>query len=530
MKKLFLIICSIVCCAIINNSCADFLDEKNEMNYSTEYIYSTPEGLKLAVNALYSLQRYYANDTENATVFALERGTDLAVTNGGTGNFYGIYDPNYLKPSAAQVRHMWSTMYQIIGKTNEIIEAGEKLVDSPQLRATIAEARCFRAQSYFLLYRTYDRIWLNTKGTTPENVNDRRDYRAATVDEIYDLLYSDLDYAIQNLNWVSNDAGRFNQAAARHIKAKAALWIKDWDTVLTEVKEIDDSQMFDLVPLDQIFNAGNLNHKEALLVQQWGKDLGGNLSNATPKGNYFAAYFIASYRQEIGGTAEYACSYENWGYTYGRCLPSPYLFSLYDKNKDKRYETFYIHKYKNTTDKALPYGSSSVQPGDYFPLYKNGAVNRFVYPGCVKYGDIWTRGESETQSYKDLILYRLAETYIMGAEAALMKGDQTLGKYYFNKTWERAGNDKFTATLTLKDIIDEQARELAFEGDRWYFLKRLGILIEQVKNYAGDPEISSSITGRTNLPANPHFVRWPIPENEVIGMGATNFPQNVGYN
>ncbi len=39
---------------------------------------------KLAVNALYTLQRYYANDTENATVFALERGTDLAVTNGGT--------------------------------------------------------------------------------------------------------------------------------------------------------------------------------------------------------------------------------------------------------------------------------------------------------------------------------------------------------------------------------------------------------------------------------------------------------------
>ncbi len=74
-----------------------------------------------------------------------------------------------------------------------------------------------------------------------------------------------------------------------------------------------------------------------------------------------------------------------------------------------------------------------------------------------------------TRSYKDVIVYRLAESYIMAAEAALMKNDQTLAKYYFNKTWERAGNDKFTGVLTMKDIMDEQARELSFEGDRWYF-------------------------------------------------------------
>ena len=63
--------------------------------------------------------------------------------------------------------------------------------------------------------------------------------------------------------------------------------------------------------------------------------------------------------------------------------------------------------------------------------------------------------------------------------------------------------------------MDEQARELSFEGDRWYFLKRLGILIEQIKAYAGDPEIPASILGRNNLPANPHFVRWPIPKRKL---------------
>ena len=514
---------------LISSSCSDFLEEEHKTKYSSDYIFGTPEGLKLAVNALYTLQRYYANDTENATIFALERATDLAVTNGGTGNFYGIYDPNYLKPSATQVDFMWRTMYQIIGKSNEIISAGEKLEETPELRKTISEAKCFRAQSYFLLYRTYDRIWLNTLPTSPENVNDPRDFHAASEQEVFDLIYKDLDYAITNLDWVSDEAGRFTQAAARHMKAKAALWIKDWDTTLKQVEEIDQSGHYDLMPLAEVFNAGDLNHKEALMVQQWSKNPGGNLSNATPKGNYFAAYFIAMYRTEIGGTAEYACSNENWGYTYGRCLPSPYLFSLYDKVKDKRYEGYYIHKYRNTTEKSIQYGTTTVKAGDYFPLYKNGAINKNVYPGCIKYGDKWTRNPSEPRGYKDVILYRLAESYIMAAEAALMKNDQTLAKYYYNKTWERAGNDKFTGILTMKDVIDEQARELSFEGDRWYFLKRLGKLIEQVKLYAGDPEIPASIAGRTNLPANPHFVRWPIPEAEIINMGAENFPQNVGY-
>lgn len=519
----------IVLISVLSYSCTDYLLEENKTQYSADYVYSTPDGLKLAVNALYALQRYYANDTESATMFAFERGTDLAVTNGGTGNFYGIYDPNYLKPSASQVAHMWRTMYEIIGKSNDIISYGEKMEDSPKIRQIISEAKCFRAQSYFLLFRTYDRIWLNTMPTTPENVNDKRDFRAATQKEVFELLYTDLEYAIENLDWTSLEPGRFNQAAARHMKAKAALWIKDWDTALNEIDSIESSGKFSLKNIEEVFNAADLNHEEALLTQQWSANPGGNLSNATPRGNYFAALLIAPYRFEIGGTAEYACTYDNWGYTYGRCYPSPYLFSLYNKDVDKRYSAYYVHQYKNTTNKNITYGSTIVKPGDYFPLYKSGNINRNVYPGCIKYGDIWTRNPSEPRGYKDVIVYRLAESYIIGAEAALMIGDQTKAKYYFNKTWERAGNAKYTGVLGMKDIMDEQARELSFEGDRWYFLKRLGVLIEQVKNYAGDPQILASIQGRSNLPANPHFVRWPIPENEVIAMGEQNFPQNAGY-
>ncbi len=527
MKKAII---SLLLCTSVLASCKDFLTEEHPSKFTIDYIVTSEDGLELGVTALYNRQRYYTNDTESATMFALVRATDEAMTNGGTGNYFGIYDPQYLKPSSAQVAFMWTTMYDIIGKANTLIEAGEKLPDTPNLRRIIAEAKCFRAQSYFLLYRTYDRIWLNTLATTPENVDDERDIRPATQTEVFDLLYKDLDYAIENLDWTTEEPGRFTQGAARHIKAKAALWIKDWPEALTQVEAIDQSGAFDLVEVDKVFTGAELNHKEAILTQQWSKNPGGNLSAATPSGNYIAALFIGIYRQEIGGAADEACSYQNWGYTYGRCLPSPYLFSLYDQSKDKRYTSWYIHRYMNTTNKDIPYGAVVVKPGEYFPERKDGVVNKNLLPGITKYGDIWARGTSETKSYKDVIVYRLAETYIIGAEAALMSGDQTLAKYYYNKTWQRAGNNQFTGTLTMKDVIDEQARELAFEGDRWYFLKRLGILIDQVKNYAGHPEVSASLAGRTNLPANPHFIRWPIPETEVTDLGADRFPQNPGYN
>lgn len=543
MKNLILTT-SILLVAFGFNSCADFLKEESLTNYSVDYIYSSQEGLKLATTALYAMDRDYYNDTESSTRVSLDRATDLATTIGGTGNFYGNYNPVYLKPSASQPKWMWQKMYAMIGKCNDIITAGEKLPQDSLILQAIAEAKAFRAQSYFLLFRTFDRIWINLEATTPENINTPRDYHAATRKEVLDLLYSDLGFAIRNLAEKPTDIGRFSKAAARHLKAKVALWKEDWDEVLQQTDSIERAG-YSLVPLENVFNAANLNHNEALLVQQFSKNPGGYLVTSSSVnsviGHDMASQFIAIYRNEIPGDGSDAtCSFRNWGYTYGRCLPNPYLLGLYDQIKDKRYQTYYIHKYVNFTKDTILYGDPSknikVAPDSAFQIQKWNkdtkllTWNQQVFPGCVKFGDIYTRAtQGETKSFKDIIVYRLAETYIMAAEAALRKGNQDLAKKYYNKTWQRAGNDEFTGTLRMADIMNEQARELAFEGDRWYFLKRLGKLIDQVSKYNGDDRLPSTIVGRVNLPANPHFLRWPIPESEVINMGADKFPQNPSY-
>ena len=98
----------------------------------------------------------------------------------------------------------------------------------------------------------------------------------------------------------------------------------------------------------------------------------------------------------------------------------------------------------------------------------------------------------------------------------------------------RAGNTAVaTGTVTQDMITDEHARELAFEGDRWFYLKRNGILIDRVKKYGGEylkrgtTVLISDTVVRTTI--QPFHVRWPIPQTQINQMGAANFPQNTGY-
>lgn len=83
-----------------------------------------------------------------------------------------------------------------------------------------------------------------------------------------------------------------------------------------------------------------------------------------------------------------------------------------------------------------------------------------------------------TTGFKDLIVYRLAETYLMAAEAYMRRdgGMSTDALRCYNKTWERAGNDKFAGPLTQDILLDEYARELNFEGVRLLFVETFGTL------------------------------------------------------
>ncbi|OIN55698.1 RagB/SusD family nutrient uptake outer membrane protein [Arsenicibacter rosenii] len=170
-------------------------------------------------------------------------------------------------------------------------------------------------------------------------------------------------------------------------------------------------------------------------------------------------------------------------------------------------------------------------PGDYPMMWK------FWQPG-IPYGDAYgTLNE---------IIFRSAEAYLMAAEA-IVKGAKNgkLGgaEVYYNKILDRAltkkGADPLcakapenlksletvsyratAANISIDMILDERARELMGEYNRWFDLKRTGKLVERVKKYNPWAAKSASI-------ADKHTLR-PIPQSE-IDLSFPAMKQNPGY-
>lgn len=537
MKKLLFII-TIAATIFTTTSCSDLLDEKVYAQVTTEYIVSSPTGMASAVLAMYYKDReiFRTNsDTETTLWTNMLIGDDISVPRSGTGvPQFGRYAN--LMPSTGNVGSLWRQQYAMIGYANLVIATAAKVdMTDPVAIQALSEAKVFRAHAYFWLLRKYDRVYLTTRVTTPENVNDTIKYTPAVPDSVFKLINQDLDYAITNLSWKTPQPGRFTQGVARHIKAKVAAWQNNWQEVANQVNAIERSGEYKLMTnVGDVFNSADLNqpaNTESILVSQWSKGNGGwyiSPSTGSTSGHRMALHFMPLYNQEQGMTIDFASG----GYPWGRIFPNNYLIGLYDITKDARYKAFYRHAWTYNSPTGIPRGKKL---GDTI-VVTNGAQYLNLHPACTKYNDSWTRvSPSETQSFKDIIIYRLPETYLMGAEAYYHLGNADSTAYYYNKTWVRAGNTAVaTGTVTLDMIIDEHARELAFEGDRWFFLKRNGLLVDRVKKHGGEYAKKGTVVLlndtviRTNI--QPFHVRWPIPQAQIDIMGKDNFPQNEGYN
>ncbi|MNR39055.1 SusD family protein [compost metagenome] len=131
--------------------------------------------------------------------------------------------------------------------------------------------------------------------------------------------------------------------------------------------------------------------------------------------------------------------------------------------------------------------------------------------------------------------YRLAETYLLASEAHHNLGNNTKALLYLNKVRRRGYTGSPTSTnaafdintWTLNAYLDESARELAFENNRWFLLKRLGLLVERQSLYYRT-STSGTLAGERPLPMMPFMVNMPIPQSQIDLMGKpAGF--NVGF-
>lgn len=84
---------------------------------------------------------------------------------------------------------------------------------------------------------------------------------------------------------------------------------------------------------------------------------------------------------------------------------------------------------------------------------------------------------SDTEGNADWYCYRLAEAYLLRAEAKFYMGDATGAAEDVNVIRKRAQCDEMYTTVTIGDIMDERARELYMEEWRYVELSRVSLCL-----------------------------------------------------
>ncbi len=123
-------------------------------------------------------------------------------------------------------------------------------------------------------------------------------------------------------------------------------------------------------------------------------------------------------------------------------------------------------------------------------------------------------------NWNDWYLMRLAETYLIRAEAYLQSGNKQKAADDINAVRRRANATPVTPSMVDIDyILDERARELGPEEFRRITLSRLGLVYDRVRKYA--PIASKSI--------QPYNALFPIPYSEIEKNVLGKLEQNPGY-
>jgi hypothetical protein len=487
MKTRILNIASLGLSALMILSCEDFLDKKpvsqgiGVANTAADsLVYKTAGDAEAALNGVYGdfkneyfmLDMFLNGDAQSDDAYAGADNPDI----------FQLDDYEILATNA-NVSRDWAYLYSIIGKANRVISNVE-LVPDPALSAgrkqeIKGEASFIRAYAHFELVRLYGDVPLVTK--------EVRSISAANLEQIYPLLFpdrvssdlvydqiiADLEFALGSVRTTAPDKGYATVGAVNALLAKvyATREPHDWN----KVKEYCDAVIalgYTLLPeYDQLWDNAHENSAESI-------------------------FEINCYSWDTGG---------NWGVFmfYGDDwkkfnIPSNNLIQAFDAEGDV------IRK------------NSSIDFLDVTGKWTDAHWPAAEYPFLYKYRDF-----SGAQNF---IIYRLADILLLKAEALNELGDFSGAAELVDQVRARVDLDPTTASnqAAMRLAIEKERRlELAFEGHRWFDLKRTGRAID-VMNAVTDGAGNS-----LGYQLNEQKLVWPIPQAERDRN--LKLTQNPGY-
>lgn len=480
-------------------ACSNLLDIEPKQSIDSVTALSTEEAVNAAIIGVVDLMqptRYYGRDL-------VATGEALA-DNGRATNKSGRLNSEYLNAvnshfgtTATGSSTIWSNSYQAINQINLILEGLPKVEKMTQASKDAAEGQLkfFRA----LIYHNLVKIWaydpnakIDTydKGGVPLLLTGTLDFgqvskptRAAVAD-VYKQIYADLTDAIVKLDKTAASRAPFNptKGAAQALFSRVALHNRDYDNVIKYANDAIASGVAKFAAKDA-YVAGwrAAQHPESFYEIKYvtAENLGVNESLQT---SYTTLVELGN-RAKTGG--------------FGDLVPTDALLTAMTIGKvDKAKATFE----RGTDVRALLYefgtagrGTAEVECTKF--IGKNGAVNLDNIP-----------------------VIRVSEVILNRAEAYAAQNKATEALKDLNQIRERAGLMAQPATIEAEalkaDILTQRRVELAFEGDRWFTLKRLGRDVVKAA-----PSATLPFTDYRMLP--------PIPVREV--QSNPSLKQNFGY-
>lgn len=533
---------------IMFTACKKKLEEYNPSGLTANTVYTKAVGFETLVNAAYSYSRYWYGKEEGYQLS--EMGTDIWTS--GTGDVYPqVSQYNNLQGNNTGILDLeWNSFYAAINLCNTGITKIAEVSDytAAQKATREGELRFLRAFYNWHIVETWGGVQLSTKPSDGVVTTATR----TSVDSFYTQIFSDLQFAVANLPLTTNEYGRATQPVAKAFLARMYLTRGQNAQAIAMANDVIKNYGFSLLPAySDLWDMGKLKNKEVVWAIDYSTNLALNdiASSTFPSGhsrgsNNGHLMFLMVYDQVNTGIL--IRDIPN-GRPFNRYMPTLSLLNLFDDANDGRYAASFQTLWRaNKAATGIAIGDTAawatkaivpaaVMASKKYTTYDqsktyaaNGVpVQRKFYVSLKKFKDSTRASLAEAQSARDAYVIRLAEMYLIAAEAEVNIGKTDSAAYYVNIIRTRAAlpgkvaqMQVTPAQMNLDFILDERARELAGEQLRWFDLKRTGKLIERIKNMNPDAAVY----------IQPFHTVRPIPQSQLDAVtNKSAFPQNQGY-
>ncbi len=510
MKKIKLYLYALIASLAIF-SCRDAIDIVQDGEINSEVAFQKVSDLRSFLNGTV----YSSIDTSSELLLGSVFTDEVGITPSNSGWYFSEHR-YIINSDNGFVSSIWLNHYRVINRVNRLLEAADKVTvaetEKQEFNSILAEARAIRAFSYLQLesYFTTDMKDDNALGVILTTTVPKPDAQLPRVKngEIYALIESDLDFAMNNLQ-DSNNYKFVTKNLINAIRARMYTYRGKYTLAAQYAQAVID------------------NFPNGLTVAT---PISGTPGSSTFNTSFYGASTPSPYRKmwndAIQGEVIFALSRpsvgswgnisSNWTTNTSNLTGSPLfdlgrnLFNIVNQNNDIRRWAFVdpTSLVSATYATDANYVSTDVLVIDKYP------------------------GKGNTPLRNDIKVFRLSEMYLILAEAAASQ-DQLVTAANNIKKVRDARTYSGTATLpvyaskvdALKDVLKERRAEFCFEGHRYVDLRRLGEAagVSIDRNKVDDVVSSTPLT----LDIKDHRFTLPIPQNEKLGN--PNIVQNPGY-